>query len=52
MTSTLVSVFAALSDETRWSILAALGEGEVMVALDADALLRRALSIAAGLPSH
>jgi two-component system chemotaxis sensor kinase CheA len=31
---------------------AALGEGEVMVALDADALLRRALSIAAGLPSH
>jgi hypothetical protein len=31
---------------------AALGEGEVMVALDAYALLRRALSIAAGLPSH
>ena len=28
MTSTLVSVFAALSDETRWSILAALGEGD------------------------
>ena len=27
-TATLVPVFAALGDETRWSILAALGEGE------------------------
>ena len=27
-TSTLVPVFAALGDETRWSILAALGEGD------------------------
>ncbi len=25
---TLVTVFAALADETRWSILAALGEGD------------------------
>ncbi len=28
MTDTLVPVFAALGDDTRWSILAALGEGE------------------------
>ena len=28
MTSTLVPVFAALGDKTRWSILAALGEGD------------------------
>ena len=28
MTRTLVPVFAALGDETRWSILAALGEGD------------------------
>jgi DNA-binding transcriptional ArsR family regulator len=28
MTQALVPVFAALGDETRWSILAALGEGE------------------------
>ncbi len=28
MTITLVPVFAALGDETRWSILAALGEGD------------------------
>ena len=28
MTTALVHVFAALGDETRWSILAALGEGE------------------------
>ncbi len=28
MTETLVPVFAALGDETRWSILAALGEGD------------------------
>ena len=27
-TSTLVPVFAALGDETRWSILVALGEGD------------------------
>lgn len=27
-TTTLVPVFAALGDETRWSILAALGEGD------------------------
>jgi DNA-binding transcriptional ArsR family regulator len=27
-TSTLVPVFAALGDETRWSILTALGEGD------------------------
>ena len=28
MTTTLVPVFAALGDETRWSILASLGEGD------------------------
>ena len=28
MTETLVPVFAALGDETRWTILAALGEGD------------------------
>lgn len=28
MTPSLVPVFAALGDETRWSILAALGEGD------------------------
>jgi DNA-binding transcriptional ArsR family regulator len=28
VTPTLVPVFAALGDETRWSILAALGEGD------------------------
>ena len=28
MTATLVPVFAALGDETRWSILTALGEGD------------------------
>jgi len=28
MTPSLVSVFAALGDETRWSILAALGDGD------------------------
>ena len=36
-TATLVPVFAALGDETRWSILAALGEGEA----SASALARR-----------
>ncbi len=30
-TSTLVPVFAALGDETRWSILAALGEGDAVM---------------------
>lgn len=28
MTATLVPVFAALGDETRWGILVALGEGD------------------------
>lgn len=28
MTETLIPMFAALGDETRWSILAALGEGD------------------------
>jgi DNA-binding transcriptional ArsR family regulator len=28
VTDTLVPVFAALGDDTRWSILAALGEGD------------------------
>ena len=28
MSETLVPVFAALGDETRWNILAALGEGD------------------------
>ncbi|KJL31682.1 ArsR/SmtB family transcription factor [Microbacterium azadirachtae] len=28
MTPSLVAVFAALGDETRWSILAALGDGD------------------------
>jgi DNA-binding transcriptional ArsR family regulator len=28
MPETLVTVFAALADETRWSILSALGEGD------------------------
>jgi DNA-binding transcriptional ArsR family regulator len=28
VTATLVPVFAALGDETRWSILTALGEGD------------------------
>jgi DNA-binding transcriptional ArsR family regulator len=28
VTATLVTVFAALGDETRWSILEALGEGD------------------------
>lgn len=36
-TGTLVPVFAALGDETRWSILAALGEGDA----SASALARR-----------
>ena len=36
-TGALVPVFAALGDETRWSILAALGEGDA----SASALARR-----------
>jgi DNA-binding transcriptional ArsR family regulator len=28
MTATMVPVFAALGDDTRWSVLAALGEGD------------------------
>lgn len=36
-TGTLVPVFSALGDETRWSILAALGEGDA----SASALARR-----------
>ncbi|MVA74520.1 metalloregulator ArsR/SmtB family transcription factor [Auraticoccus sp. F435] len=35
--STLVPVFAALGDDTRWSILAALGEGDA----SASALAQR-----------
>jgi DNA-binding transcriptional ArsR family regulator len=31
--STMVPVFAALGDETRWSILTALGEGEASASL-------------------
>lgn len=36
--ATLVPVFAALGDETRWSILAALGEGEASASALADRL--------------
>lgn len=36
-TTALVPVFAALGDDTRWSILAALGEGDA----SASALARR-----------
>ena len=38
MTATLVPVFAALGDETRWSILAALGEGEASASALAERL--------------
>jgi DNA-binding transcriptional ArsR family regulator len=39
MTSgTLVPVFAALGDETRWSVLAALGEGDASASTLADRL--------------
>ncbi|NQX10814.1 winged helix-turn-helix transcriptional regulator [Microbacteriaceae bacterium VKM Ac-2855] len=34
----LVAVFAALGDETRWSILQALGEGEASASALADRL--------------
>ena len=37
-TATLVPVFAALGDETRWSILAVLGEGELSASALADRL--------------
>jgi DNA-binding transcriptional ArsR family regulator len=36
--ATLVPVFAALADETRWSILTALGEGEASASALADRL--------------
>ncbi|MBN9152046.1 MAG: winged helix-turn-helix transcriptional regulator [Micrococcales bacterium] len=38
MTTTLVPVFAALGDDTRWSILAALGEGEASASALAERL--------------
>ncbi|QYH34951.1 helix-turn-helix transcriptional regulator [Salinibacterium sp. M195] len=38
MISTLIPVFAALGDETRWSILAALGEGEASASALAERL--------------
>lgn len=38
MTATLVPVFAALGDDTRWSILAALGEGEASASALAERL--------------
>lgn len=38
MTETLVSVFAALGDETRWSVLEALGEGDASASALADRL--------------
>ncbi|WP_255513412.1 helix-turn-helix transcriptional regulator [Homoserinibacter sp. GY 40078] len=36
--ATLVAVFAALGDDTRWSILAALGEGEASASALAERL--------------
>lgn len=38
MTITLVPVFAALGDDTRWSILAALGEAEASASALAERL--------------
>jgi len=38
MTATLVPVFAAIGDETRWSILATLGEGEASASALSDRL--------------
>ncbi|MBX3078992.1 MAG: winged helix-turn-helix transcriptional regulator [Cryobacterium sp.] len=38
MTATLVPVFAALGDDTRWSILAALGEAEASASALAERL--------------
>jgi DNA-binding transcriptional ArsR family regulator len=37
-TATLVPVFAALGDETRWTILAALGEGDASASALAERL--------------
>ena len=37
-TTTLVPVFAALGDETRWSVLAALGAGDASASALADRL--------------
>ncbi|MCU1550437.1 MAG: putative HTH-type transcriptional regulator YuzN [Glaciihabitans sp.] len=37
-TNTLVPVFAALGDETRWSILVALGEGDASASALAERL--------------
>ena len=37
-TVTLVPVFAAIGDETRWSILAALGEGDASASALSDRL--------------
>lgn len=38
MTETLVPVFAALGDETRWSVLEALGEGDASASALAERL--------------
>jgi len=38
MTETLVSLFAALGDETRWSVLEALGEGDASASALAERL--------------
>lgn len=38
MTDTLVPMFAALGDETRWSILVALGEGDASASALAERL--------------
>ena len=38
MTETLVPMFAALGDETRWSILVALGEGDASASALAERL--------------
>ncbi len=38
MTETLVPVLAALGDETRWSILASLGEGDASASALAERL--------------
>ena len=37
-TTTLMPMFAALADETRWSILAALGEGDASASAVAERL--------------
>lgn len=37
-TTSLVPVFAALGDETRWSVLAALGEGDASASALAERL--------------